>query len=382
MTPICERPSDRHSDSVSCPKTMAKNLDWLLLQSDNPSKHIVSFCVRCLLHVTLWMKESYHCRPSKLEPHLFQSLIVFLSPVTCRNAHPMERVDQSGALPFFPVFGRVPRIPHQAQEHTSELADFQEHDLSGARVSRLFRSCRFHDQYFDQLKRRRGCEKSLFVVDHAPWHEVFWQLARFDTHRNPCQHQPIERQLVFFHFCQSTPASKLLPTVVDPAFGALHELLELFRHFTVSLCGCPKTVLRTNPVGQHQKTQHLLHFFRFSTSNHPQTSSILSQYSWKLMQSMERLPAVPSLPSRPRNHRRRSLLEGPPQHASPRVGRLYNCCQPPRKILGDNIALRRQLEGENREISCLSCFVWQFTIPWLLPKSKDASGRTIVRIPR
>ena len=28
-------------------------------------------------------------------------------------------------------------------------------------------------------------------------------------------------------------------------------------------------------------------FFRFSTSNHPQTSNILSQYSWKLMQSME-----------------------------------------------------------------------------------------------
>ena len=45
--------------------------------------------------------------------------------------------------------------------------------------------------------------------------------------------------------------------------------------------------------------------------------------------------------------------------------------------MGDNIALRRQLEGENREISCLSCFVWQFTIPWLLPKAKMQVGEQL-----
>ena len=132
----------------------------------------------------------------------FPNLTVFLSPVTCRNAHPIKRVDQSGALPSLSIFrAGVPRIPHQAQEHTSELAVFQEHDLSGARVSRLFRSCRFHDQYFDQLKHGGVAAKSpsLSSIMLLGMKSLATSLLRLHT-ETLVNINTIERQLVLLPF--------------------------------------------------------------------------------------------------------------------------------------------------------------------------------------
>ena len=82
----------------------------------------------------------------------------------------------------------------------------------------------------------------------------------------------------------------------------LSELLctsrsNFFRRLTVSLCGCPNTALRTNLVGQHQKTKHLLHrlqVLRQATIHRPPIS--YRNIPGSSCSPWKRLPAAPSFP--------------------------------------------------------------------------------------
>ena len=154
------------------------------------------------------------------------------------------------------------------------------------------------------------------------WLEVFGNKAGFDTHRNPCRHQPIECQFFLFPFCQSTPASQSAsshtrrssPRSSSARAGRTFSASNGFPVRLSQNCSsnesCSKapddSASSTSSSGSRQATIH---------------RPPVSQYSWKLRHSMETSSCCSTSLLVHGNHHRRSLLEGLPPYAFSRAGR-------------------------------------------------------------
>ena len=167
-------------------------------------------------------------------------------------------------------------------------------------------SCRLHDQYLDQLKRRRGCEETVFVVDLAPWLEAFGNSRlRYtpkplstSTHRMPIDPLP---------FCERTPANQLLPSRRSSSWSSSARAARTFSASNSFPVRLSQKLLFTRILFEKNRRLSIFYiFFRLSTSNHPQTSRITVFLPGSSRTPWKHLPVAPSLPSCPRNHHRRS----------------------------------------------------------------------------